>query len=761
VLSLLLSFSASQLNAQCDRVAWVAGEQQGCGVKLIDLNTGELMLAIDGASALNFGQTITFSADYVDIPPACSLLGLPAISLTCISTNLPCEADFDYVVDDLNPYQFSFGASVFDPSVQDCNWDFGDGTEMTGVYTQHTFASEGYYDVCLTIMDNTGCEAQICKEIFVSELNPGWCGYDMQLTAVGTNLQGKVFATSSDVGTLQNVQWFNSKTNQVIGQNAQLDYALPSYGNYLICAQYQVETPDGNLCSNTICRQLTVAEPGCASPLLYNYNAICPPVYAPVCGCDGVAYGNECEAMAAGVTGWWEGECSSIGYGNCSADLSMEVISGGPGGFEVEFTNLASGDYNYTQLDFGDGTPLYEATNWDKVTHIYQQGGIYRTNLTVWKNSSCVQSVTRLLVTDAVNMNADMMPVGTDYVLPGDANGDGRANMYDLLNVGVGYNELGSPRPNASVTWSPQFAPNWPSATGPGVNMKHVDCDGNGIVNEFDPSVIQQNYSPLDTNEVVWNPLAPEVWLEFEEDTLYLDPNNPQTLEISADLMVGTPSAPVFGLYGMALAMKYPEYVNHDPGTDYDDDSFFGFSNYLLWLPRDNYSRRQLDMGFSQKQGNGKSGYGRIANITFRADFIIIIDIVDRASTDAVPFTVPIKGLKGVDAQGNKKDLNVAAVQDTVWIKMVETTSTQAPQSVQDAVQVYPNPASGAVQVYTGKLQVEKMQLIDPLGRVLQSKEANPNNAVQQLLLDDIAPGLYQLRLQTNQGLVEKKLMVH
>jgi hypothetical protein len=122
---------------------------------------------------------------------------------------------------------------------------------------------------------------------------------------------------------------------------------------------------------------------------------------------------------------------------------------------------------------------------------------------------------------------------------------------------------------------------------------------------------------------------------------------------------------------------------------------------------------------------------------------------------------VPIKGLKGVDAQGNKKDLNVAAVQDTVWIKMVETTSTQAPQSVQDAVQVYPNPASGAVQVYTGQLQVEKMQLIDPLGRVLQSQEANPNNAVQQLILSDIAPGLYQLRLQTNQGLVDKKLMVH
>lgn len=490
----------------------------------------------------------------------------------------------------------------------------------------------------------------------------------------------------------------------------------------------------------------------CIDSLQIDETVICPTIADPVCGCNGQTYVNSCVAETwHGVTSWTPGACPPT---SCQASFLFSFVSDA----NVYLFNTS------TAFDSAIVTinGVLDASNFPMGNSAFLElpGDTATVCLTIWTSDGCTDTYCEAIFADSPN---DLC-AQTDCVWPGDANGDRLPNIYDLVNIGLGYGSAGPertvfPDPNNPIAWAPNFSDDWQEYAG-AVDFKHLDCDGDGFIDEWDVDAINFNYMPDNAVVSAPTPGAVPVYLEFDQESFTIDNNTPEYFSFSAGLYVGDADHLAENLHSISLNFDYPIglTVPHSITVDYNDDAFLGHSEDLLTVRRDlvEFGQGRYDLAWSQKSGPGSSGYSRLATV----NFIVSADIIMGRSVPETPFPTQVNGVYLIDAAGDTLDYDLPGGDTLVIFDQTLANDEVLPGPVGE-LGAFPNPTTGKVylQLPQGGSNGTTLEVLDAQGRLVW---ASP--AVQELPYVDLSrfgPGLFLLRARLDDGRILVRRVLH
>jgi PKD repeat protein len=127
--------------------------------------------------------------------------------------NQPPVANFTSIVRDLTLFFNASPSSDNDGTITAYDWDFGDNTTGTGKLTNHTYATDGTYNVTLTVTDDDGATDSVTKEIVVIN-NPPVANFSYAIVGGTTHVRFDASASYDKNGTIVSYFWeFGDGTN--------------------------------------------------------------------------------------------------------------------------------------------------------------------------------------------------------------------------------------------------------------------------------------------------------------------------------------------------------------------------------------------------------------------------------------------------------------------------------------------------------------------------------------------------------------------
>jgi len=399
------------------------------------------------------------------------------------------------------------------------------------------------------------------------------------------------------------------------------------------------------------------------------------------------------------------------------------------------FHNTSTGINVSYSWDFAEGNPPSTQQN---PTHTFLSPGTYNVCLSIFDTSGCSDTTCTAIIVSAIQ----------NLVWPGDANADGIANVWDVLAIGIGYGINGFTRPNATTNWVGQSSPDWQLQLAGGANLKHVDCDGNALIDSSDVGVIGLNYGL--THQKGGDPnhaIDPDLYFAFPQDSA----NTGDT--IVGSIYLGTSPNPITNIYGIAFSLLYNSNIIDSGSLRIDfTDSWFTPNANRISLTKDLFLASKMDAGISRIDHTNISGAGKIADVSF-----VIQDNIDGKDYFVLPLEIQFENVLAIDK--DEAAVSLSANGDTLYVKDEISSLWQINQ--RNDVRIFPNPAANQLYV-VADFSIAEYRLLD-LARRDVIKPVSSIQATNTVTIDlsAVEPGAYLIQLKnTGNYSVCRKIVV-
>lgn len=349
--------------------------------------------------------------------------------------------------------------------------------------------------------------------------------------------------------------------------------------------------------------------------------------------------------------------------------------------------------------------------------------------------------------------NSSSVDCTNDCVWPGEVNGDGLVNVFDVLPLGVAFNTQGEPRLDASIDFTPQEATDWDTSFVDGRNYKHADTDGNAFIDANDLLAIEQNYASEVSGKTGQNNSTDADFaliLDIQNDIITAD------APVIANILLGDADALAEDVYGLAFNILYPSGIVDSSTVSINfDGTWLGNSTNTISLTK-NLFDGAIDAAITRTNMVNESGYGVLAQLSFWVMEDVIIGSGKNNDLEELVLSLDFGQVRILNT--NQEEIEVNTVGDQIVINEVPIIA-----SPNTNIRIYPNPASHQLTIDLSKatkLQAQQIQILSITGQTVYEQKVVGQQSSIQVPVADLESAYYFLLVHTSEGIVSEKVLI-